>query len=52
MPANRWLARVVADDLAGYLKGSQSNTILAISQTIMLGELAVNRALENIDPHG
>ena len=34
-------ARVVADDFAGCLRGSQRNTMLAISQMIMLGELAV-----------
>jgi len=48
----RLSARVVADDFAGSLKGSQRNTMLAISQMIMLGELAVNRALDNIDPQG
>ena len=45
-------ARVVADDFAGCLRGSQRNTMLAISQMIMLGELAVNRALDNVDPQG
>jgi hypothetical protein len=45
-------AKVVADDFAGSLRGSQRHTMLAISQMIMLGELAVNRALDNIDPQG
>jgi hypothetical protein len=45
-------ARVVADDFAGCLEGSQRNTMMAIAQMIMLGELAVNRALDNIDPQG
>nr|WP_178122672.1 hypothetical protein [Pseudomonas sp. ANT_J28] len=30
--------------------GSQRNTLLGIQQIIMLGELAVNRALDNLDP--
>jgi hypothetical protein len=45
-------ARIVADNFAGCLKGSLRNTMLAISQIIMLSELAVNRALDNIDPQG
>jgi hypothetical protein len=43
-------ARVVADDFAGSLNGVQRSTLLAISQNILLGELAVNRALDNLDP--
>ncbi|VVP79605.1 hypothetical protein PS914_02076 [Pseudomonas fluorescens] len=45
-------ASVLASDFAGGLEGSQRNTMLAIQQVIMLGELAVNRALDNIDPQG
>jgi hypothetical protein len=40
----------MASDFARYLEGSQSNTLLGIQQSIMLGELAVNRVLDNLDP--
>jgi hypothetical protein len=40
----------MASDFAGSLKGSQSHTLLGIQQSIMLGELAVNRVLDNLDP--
>ena len=43
-------ASVLASDFARGLVGSQRNTMLAIQQIIMLGELAVNRALDNLDP--
>ena len=43
-------ASVMASDFAGFLEGSQRNTLLGIAQLIMLGELAVNRALDNLDP--
>ena len=43
-------ASVMASDLAGFLDGPHRNTLLGIQQVIMLGELAVNRALDNIDP--
>jgi len=43
-------ASVMASDFAGQLQGTQRNTMLALQQVIMLGELAVNRALDNIDP--
>ncbi|CAI8972846.1 DUF6124 family protein [Pseudomonas sp. IT-P291] len=43
-------ASVMASDFAGFLEGSQRNTMLGIAQLIMLGELAVNRALDNLDP--
>ncbi|HCS43424.1 MAG TPA: hypothetical protein DIW52_11435 [Pseudomonas sp.] len=45
-------ASVLASDFAGCLEGPQRNTMLAIQQIIMLGELAVNRALDNLDPQG
>ncbi|MHC8402862.1 DUF6124 family protein [Pseudomonas sp. MDT1-17] len=45
-------ANVMASDFARYLKGSQCNTLLGIQQSIMLGELAVNRVLDNLDPPG
>ena len=44
-------ASVMASDFAGFLEGSQRNTMLGIAQVIMLGELAVNRALDNLDPY-
>ncbi|MBF4557030.1 hypothetical protein H7698_13175 [Pseudomonas sp. p50] len=43
-------ANVMASDFARYLEGSQCNTLLGIQQSIMLGELAVNRVLDNLDP--
>ncbi|QVW23766.1 hypothetical protein KJF94_28690 [Pseudomonas hormoni] len=43
-------ANVMASDFARYLEGSQSNTLLGIQQSIMLGELAVNRVLDNLEP--
>jgi hypothetical protein len=43
-------ASVMASDLAGFLEGTHRNTMQGIQQVIMLGELVVNRALDNIDP--
>ncbi|MGL6247202.1 DUF6124 family protein [Pseudomonas sp.] len=43
-------ASVMASDFAANLLGPQRNTALAIQQIIMLAELAVNRALDNVDP--
>ena len=43
-------ANVMASDLAGFLHGPYRNALLGIAQIIMLAELAVNRALDNIDP--
>ncbi|MFS2094440.1 DUF6124 family protein [Pseudomonas sp. Pseusp11] len=43
-------ASVLASDFATNLIGPQRNTVLAIQQIIMLAELAVNRALDNVDP--
>ncbi|MHC8383673.1 DUF6124 family protein [Pseudomonas sp. LB3P14] len=45
-------ASVMASDFATKLIGPQRNTVLAIQQIIMLVELAVNRALDNVDPQG
>ena len=39
----------MANDLAGFLEGTHRNTLLGIAQVIMLGELAVNRALDRLD---
>ena len=43
-------ANVMASDFAGLLEGPQRSTMLGIAQVIMLGELAVNQALDNLDP--
>ncbi|WP_454867444.1 DUF6124 family protein [Pseudomonas farris] len=43
-------ANVLASDFANDLIGPQRYTALAIQQSIMLAELAVNRALDNVDP--
>jgi hypothetical protein len=43
-------ANVMTMDLADRMEGSSRNTLLGIAQVIMLGELAVNRALDRIDP--
>ena len=43
-------ANVMASDFARSLNGSQSVTLLGIQQSIMLGEMAVNRVLDNLDP--
>ncbi|EJN18586.1 hypothetical protein PMI35_06041 [Pseudomonas sp. GM78] len=43
-------ANVMANDLAGFLQGPHRNTLLGIAQVVMLGELAVNRALDQLDP--
>ena len=37
-------------DLADRTEGTSRNTLLGIAQVIMQGELAVNRALDRIDP--
>jgi hypothetical protein len=43
-------ANVMTMDLADRTEGTSRNTLLGIAQVIMLGELAVNRALYRIDP--
>ncbi|MBV7478523.1 DUF6124 family protein [Pseudomonas sp. PDM31] len=43
---------VMATDLACELEGSRRNVMLAIQQLAVLGELLVNRALDNLDPLG
>ncbi|MCW8275137.1 hypothetical protein IMF27_04990 [Pseudomonas sp. PCH199] len=43
-------ANVMTMDLADRTEGTSRNTLLGIAQVIMLGELAVNRALDRIDP--
>ncbi|WP_339526990.1 DUF6124 family protein [Pseudomonas sp. EL_65y_Pfl2_R96] len=39
-------ASVTLSDFAGLMEGPHRNTLLGIQQVVMLGELAVNRALE------
>jgi hypothetical protein len=43
-------ASVMLSDFAGQLDGSQRHTLLGIQHSVMLGELAVNRMLDNVDP--
>ena len=43
-------ASVLASDFANNLTGPQRHTAMAIQQVIMLAELVVNRALDNVDP--
>ncbi|WP_226500655.1 DUF6124 family protein [Pseudomonas sp. MWU16-30322] len=45
-------ANTMASDFADQLSRPQRNTALAIQQIIMLAELAVNRALDRVDPQG
>ncbi|WP_223484317.1 DUF6124 family protein [Pseudomonas sp. A-RE-19] len=45
-------ASVMLSDFAGLLNGPQRHTLLGIQQSVMLGELAVNRMLDNFDPQG
>lgn len=44
-------ASVLLSDFADLLEGPHRNKILGIAQMVMLGKLAVYRALDNIDPH-
>ena len=41
-------ANVMATDLVDQMEGSSRNALLGIAQVIMLGELAVNRALDQL----
>ena len=43
-------ANAAASNFANELGGLQRNTVLGIQQIIMLAELAVNRALDRVDP--
>ncbi|MGP6460916.1 DUF6124 family protein [Pseudomonas parakoreensis] len=45
-------ARTIANDFAQLIPASQRRTLLGIAQLIMLGELAVNRALDNLELAG
>ncbi|GGK35642.1 hypothetical protein SAMN04490189_5408 [Pseudomonas koreensis] len=43
-------ASVMLSDFAGLLDAPYRNTLLGIQQVVMLGEMTVNRALDNLDP--
>ena len=43
-------ANVMTMDLADHMDGPSRHSLLGIAQVIMLGELAVNRALDQLDP--
>jgi hypothetical protein len=40
--------RTIANDFANLIPASQRRTLLGIAQLIMLGELAVNRVMDNL----
>ena len=42
-------ARTIAHDFAHLIPASQRRTLLGIAQLIMLGELAVNRVMDNLE---
>ncbi|KIF61457.1 hypothetical protein NX10_12635 [Pseudomonas fluorescens] len=46
---NRASAKTIAQEFAGLVKPSQRRTLMGIAQLIMLGELAVNRVLDNLE---
>jgi hypothetical protein len=43
-------ASVMATDFATFVDGPQRSMLLGIQQVIMLADMAVNRALDNLDP--
>ena len=43
-------ASIMLGDVAGLVDGPIRRTLLGIAQVVMLGELAVNRALDRVDP--
>ena len=43
-------ASTAASNFANELSGSQRSTVLGIQQIVMLAELAINRALDRVDP--
>ena len=43
-------ASVMASDIAGLREGTQRKTMLVLQQVIMMGELGVNRVLDNHKP--
>ena len=42
-------ANVMTMDLADHMEGPRRNSLLGIAQVIMLGELAVNQALDRLE---
>ncbi|HWH87723.1 MAG TPA: hypothetical protein VNV36_13225 [Pseudomonas sp.] len=42
-------AKTIAQEFAGLVKPSQRRALMGIAQLIMLGELAVNRVLDNLE---
>ncbi|MEB2654862.1 hypothetical protein SOP89_26185 [Pseudomonas siliginis] len=42
-------AKTIAQEFGGLVKPSQRRTLMGIAQLIMLGELAVNRVLDNLE---
>ncbi|MFJ2389232.1 DUF6124 family protein [Pseudomonas koreensis] len=42
-------ASVMLGDFAALLQGTHRKTLLGIAQVVMLGELAVNKALDNVE---
>ncbi|MNP71768.1 hypothetical protein D3C76_1682020 [compost metagenome] len=45
-------ASIMASNFATFVEGPQRSMLLGIQQVIMLADLAVNRALDNLDPQG
>lgn len=45
-------ATVMLGDFTALLEGTHRQTLLGIAQVVMLGELAVNKALDNVAPAG
>jgi hypothetical protein len=45
-------ASIMATDFATFVDGPQRSMLLGIQQVIMLAELSVNRALDNLAPSG
>ncbi|CAI8806365.1 DUF3077 domain-containing protein [Pseudomonas serboccidentalis] len=43
-------ATVMLGDFAALMEGPHRKTLLGIAQVVMLGELAVNKALDNVEP--
>jgi hypothetical protein len=51
-PRPRASAKTIAQDVAHLLPAPQRRALLGIAQLIMLGELAVNRVLDNLEVPG
>jgi len=45
-------ASVMASDFATFVDGPQRSMLLGIQQVIMLADMAVNRALDNLNQQG